>query len=130
MNIRDYADMDLPRIQELHQQSNLGYSLPDMNTFFSKKVVEGDGDIGMAVFQRLNTEVFLICNPKWRTPAWRLAAIKNLDRVCGAEAFAAGAREALAFVPPVIEETFHKRLAQMGWLLSKPYWNCWYKAVV
>ena len=130
MNIRAYTDSDLKQILQLHEDSNLGYTMPDMNTFYSKRIVEDRGTLGMAVLQKLNTEVYLVCNPKWRSPAWRMEAIKQLHGVCGEDAKAAGAREAISFLPPDIEGKFSKRLLQMGWLLCKPYWNCYYKEVL
>ena len=128
MNIRTYTDADFIRIMELHRQSKLNYLMPQMNTFFSKRVVEGDGDIGAAVFMRLNAEAMLICNPEWRNPAWRMEAIRQLHTVCEEDARVVGAQEGICFVPPPLANKFGGRLIEMGWSrVSEPQFVTFYK---
>ena len=59
MKVREYTDSDMSRLVELHKDSGFAYSLPPMNTLFSKRVVD-DGTVGMAALQRLTSEVYLL----------------------------------------------------------------------
>lgn len=129
MKVRLYIDSDLAQIEALHKKADMDYSLPPMSSFFSKRVIDGPAGVGMAVFQRLNSEVFLVCDPEWRTPAWRLEAIRQLHIDCNADAREAGAQEAISFLPPAVEEKFGKRLLKMGWAQCRSDWKCYYKGI-
>ena len=130
MIVREYTDADFTRIKHLHEVSGYDYQLPEMDSFFSKKVV-GDGEgIGAAVFQTLITEVMLVCNPHWRTPAWRLAAIQKLHDSCSRDAMIVGAQHAMASLPPQVADTkFTRRLTEFGWVPARPEWKTYFHSV-
>jgi hypothetical protein len=130
VRIRPYTEGDLDRVLEMHRATMMGYDLPHVDQFFSKQIVEHEGKVGMAAMLKLNAEVYLLCDPKWRTPAWRLEAIRQLHFVCNDDARDAGAKEAVAFIPPAVEGVFTKRLAAMGWSTYDPQWKMWYREIV
>lgn len=69
----------------------------------------------MAAFLRRTAEVYLICDPKWRTPAWRMEALRQVHTVCHEDSRNAGIADVVAFLPPEITAKFGKRLKKMGW---------------
>ena len=131
MIIRSYTDSDLSRIKELHAQSKFDYSLPTLSreSFFSLRVIEGDGNVQMAAFMRHTAEAYLICDPAWRNPAWRMEALRQLSRVCNDDARDVGVQEVNCFLPPEVESKFGKRLVRMGWTGIRNDWHCFYKKV-
>jgi len=130
MIIREYAESDLACIKRLHERSKLKYSFPDMDDFFSRRVVESGDSVGMVSLLKLTAEAYLICDPEWRTPAWRMEALRQIQDVANDDAKQRGVVEAVAFVPPGIEKTFRRRLERMGWSRNKPSWKSYWKAVV
>src|ERR1700675_3459529 len=130
MIVREYEDADLDRIEEMHKRSGLKYPLPSMDDLFSRRVVESDGKVGMVSLLKLTAEAYLICDPEWRTPAWRMEALRQIQDVANDDAKQRGVVEAVAFVPPGIEKTFRRRLERMGWSRNKPSWKSYWKAVV
>jgi hypothetical protein len=101
--------------------------MPTSTDFFSKNVAEDESGIGAVVFQRLCSEVIMICDKDWRTPAWRMEAIRQLQIDGMEDARAKGVKEALAFIPPVIEPKFKHRLLGLGWSpVTQPQWACYY----
>jgi hypothetical protein len=130
MRIREYEDADLARIEEMHKRSKLKYPLPSMDDFFSRRVVESVEGVGMVSLLKLTAEAYLICDPEWRTPAWRMEALRQIQTVANDDARHMGVVEAVAFIPPGIEKTFRRRLEKMGWHRNKPSWHSYFKAVL
>jgi len=128
--VRQYKDEDLESIKALHEKSGLQYQLPDMDAFFSRRVVDDGGKVGMVSLLKLTAEAYLICDPDWRNPAWRMHALQGIHAVCNEDARQKGVVEAVAFIPPVIEKTFRRRLERMGWNRNKPSWKSYWKAVI
>lgn len=117
MLVREYTEADLGTIKELHGFADL----PNLSSeeFFSRRVIGDSESIGMASFMRLTSEVFLVCNPTWRTPAWRLEAIRQLCFTGNADAKAQGVKEVVGFVSPKIAKSFGRRLKGLGWAFYK-----------
>jgi hypothetical protein len=128
--VRQYRDEDLESIKALHEKSGLKYSLPPMDTFFSRRVVDSEHGVGMVSLLKLTAEAYLICDPEWRNPAWRMNALQGLHAVCNEDARQKGVVEAVAFIPPSIEKTFRKRLERFGWNRNKPSWHSYWKEVL
>lgn len=134
MIIREYTDEDFDEIRELHAQSGFNYSLPNLSReeFFSRRVIGGgDSDsIGMAAFLRLSAEVYLICDPKWRTPAWRNEAIRQLHIASIGDAREAKVRQLVAFLPPQVTKSFGRRLKKHRWTSYQDMeWKCFSREV-
>ena len=117
MQVREYTEADLSELRKLHSKSGFRYPLPDLSgaEFISRRVVGGESNIGMAAFLRLTAEAFLICDPNWRTAAWRELALRKLQTVCRQDAAERGVAEVTAFIPPEIEKKFRARLLRLGW---------------
>ena len=130
MIIREYAESDLSCIQDLHKRSGFKYPFPNMDDFFSRRVVESGDSVGMVSLLKLTAEAYLICDPEWRTPAWRMEALRQIQDVANDDAKQRGVVEAVAFIPPGIEKTFRRRLERMGWNRNKPSWKSYWKAVI
>jgi len=128
--VREYTDSDLARIKEMHKQSGLKYPFPDMDGLFSRRVVESGGEIEMVSLLKLTAEAYLICDPEWRTPAWRMEALRQLDMAANEDARHMGVVEAVAFIPPIVEKRFKRRLKKMGWHRNKPSWHSYWKEVL
>lgn len=129
--VREYTEKDYEQLKELHAQSRYDYILPESprKEFFSRRVV-GDGEsVGMAAFLKLTAEAYLICDSRWRNPAWRLEALRQLTNQCNSDAKAAGVKELVAFLPPPVVASFGRRLGKLGWSKTRNDWRCVYKEV-
>lgn len=131
MKVRQYTEADFDRIKELHIQSGLDYVFPDVpnKEFFSGRVVGVDGEVGMAAFLKLSAEAYLICDPKWRNPAWRFEALRQLSHQCNNDARDVGVTEVVAFLPPKMVSKFGRRLGKLGWEKVRNDWQCVYHTV-
>lgn len=129
MNVRPYTPADLAQILALHNESKFDYTMPSMDTFFSQRIVESDGQIAAAAMMRLTAEAYYVCNPRWRVPAWRFEALKQVQKVCNDDAKALGVQEVLCFVPPQIKSKFGSRLKREGWEPCRRDWYCMFKGV-
>jgi hypothetical protein len=126
MLVRQYTEADFAQIKELHSASGFDYKLPSFSSkeFFSRRVA-GDGKtVGVAAFLRLTAEAYLICNPRWRNPAWRFEALRQLSYECNADARSAGVQEVNAFLPPKMVAGFGRRLDKLGWEKTRNDWRC------
>ena len=131
MNVREYTEADYERVKELHASSGLDYILPSLSReeFFSRRII-GDGqEIGMGAFLKLTAEAYLICDPKWRNPAWRFEALRQLSMQSNTDARSAGVTEVTAFLPPKMVKTFGRRLGKLGWEKVRNDWQCVYHTV-
>lgn len=130
MIIREYQDSDLNHIKDLHKRSGFKYPFPDMADFFSRRIVGSGDEVGMISMLKLTAEAYLICDPEWRTPAWRMEALRQVQSLANSDAKAKGVVEAVAFIPPSVEKTFRRRLGKMGWHRNKPSWHSYWKEVL
>jgi hypothetical protein len=126
--VREFEPADLERVEALHTASGFAYVLPDFSQpeFFSRRVVSDESGVRMAAFLKLTAEAFLIADARWKTPAWRFEALRQVHTVSWADAKNCGVAEVNAFLPPQIAAKFGKRLSHMGW---KRYqgeeWRCY-----
>jgi hypothetical protein len=117
MEIHEYTENDLPRIQELHALCGFDYQLPDLAapSMVVKRMLTHDGAIQVAGFLRLTSEAFLLGNAKWRTPAWRWEALKALHEDIRHKAQILMLDDAHCWVPPELDRAFGRRLVALGW---------------
>jgi hypothetical protein len=129
MIVRNYEESDLEQIKRLHRHSGHGYTLPSSlsgEEFVSRRIACDENQLGMAAFLRLTAESYLICDPDWRNPAWRMEALRQLTDVCRKDAMEHGVKEVNAFLVPKIEKQFGKRLLRMGWKrYGSDEWKCY-----
>jgi hypothetical protein len=131
MRVQQYTEADFDRVKELHGQSKLDYKLPSLSgkEFFSRRVIKDDASLGMAAFLKLTAEAYLICDPKWRNPAWRFEALRQLSMQCNDDAREAGVSEVCAFLPPKMVGRFGRRLGTLGWQKIRNDWQVVYHEV-
>lgn len=127
MIVREFEESDLAKIAALHRSSGFNYTLPDLagKEFFSRRVVSDESGIAMAGFLQFSAQVFLVCDPRWRTPAWRMEALRQLHGACHRDAAEQGVAEVNAFLPPIISNKFGRRLKKLGWnFYEGDEWKC------
>lgn len=131
MDIREYTESDFEEIKRLHDESGLDYKLPPLSRkeFFSLRVVRDGEGIGMATFLKHTAEAYLICNPKWRNPAWRFEALRQLSHQCNNDSRDVGVTEVTAFLPPKMVAKFGRRLGKLGWEKIRNDWQCLFHIV-
>lgn len=122
MLVREATDNDAETIKELHGRAAFGYDLPDFSLpqFFSRRVVADQEGFGVAVYLRLTSEAYLFANAEWRTPAWRMEALRQLHLVCKEDCLKKGVTDTACWMPPQIEKRFGRRLLKLGW--QKQLW--------
>jgi len=125
MIVRQFEPGDMDEVRRIHGLCGFDYVLPDFSgkEFFSGRVVQDRNGIGMAAFLRLSAEAFLIADPQWKTPAWRMEALRQIQAICTGDARNAGVAEVEAWIPPEIESKFGKRLVKMGWQRARDGWK-------
>lgn len=127
MIVRNFEESDLAKIEALHRSSGFRYALPDLSSasIFSKRVVEDESGLAMAGFLQSTAQVFLVCNDRWRTPAWRYEALRQIHTACHRDAADRGVAEVNAFLPPLISNKFGRRLKKLGWnFYEGEEWKC------
>ena len=119
MIVAEYTGADLERIKTLHRQSRFEYALPDLSdaSVFSRHVVRDGTDIAMAAFLKLSAEAYLVCDPSWRNPAWRMEALRQLQEAGRIDAERQGIASVHAFPAKEVEKHFGRRLQRLGWKL-------------
>jgi hypothetical protein len=126
--VREYEEDDLEQIKELHARSRIEYSLPDISgtDIFSRKVISDRSGVHFAAFLRLSAEALLVCDSSWRTPAWRLQALRELQCAGRRDCVKHNVGTVNAFLAPAIERRFGARLIELGWQRYKEEeWKCY-----
>jgi hypothetical protein len=116
--VREYTDGDFGAIKRLYEKSGFNYSLPSLSSeeFFSRRVIGDTAGVAMACFLRRTAECYVVANPEWRTPAWRLEALRQLHIAAFSDAREAKVQELIGFLPPQVEKSFGRRLKRdFGW---------------
>jgi hypothetical protein len=131
LTVREYTENDFEWVRRMHEDSKLDYVLPQFNTdqFFSRRVVQDSNSVGMAAFLKLTAEAYLICDPKWKGPAWRFESLRQLGMQCNNDAREAGVTEVVAFLPPKMVQRFGRRLGTLGWQKIRNDWQVVYHEV-
>ena len=126
MCCEDFQDGDVEQLREMHKEQGWAYDFPDLDEaqFVVKKVIRDEGgELVGAVVARKTVEVYLLGNPTWRTPRWRLEALKVLHEGIRIELARQGYADGHCWLPPQVKEGFARRLMKMfGWQLNE--WRC------
>ena len=137
MVIREYSPLDLGRLLQIHNTNGLPENcFPELVTqdqrtgrvvdnplFLVKEVVDHEGQPVMGGFARATAEVFLIVDHDAGTPELRMDWLRELTRMVASKAWARGLDELTAWIPPEIENSFEKRLKDLGFVKSP--WQSW-----
>lgn len=114
MRIREYTAADLARVKQLAHGA--AFELPDLRhpLVIVKSVLEDDdGAVRMAAFGRLHVSALLYVDPEYKTPEFRLAAIRELQKEMDGKASALG----LDIATTQAEGRFAERLEKdLGWI--------------
>lgn len=110
----------------IHEESGLPEAcIPDIfvgkdpnKLFIEKTVLEIDGKITMMSFLKVTSEVFVLVDHKQGTPEERWEWMKELKLYMQQQAWKHGLDQMTAFIPPEVEESFGKRLLELGFLKS------------
>lgn len=123
MKLRTLETTDQARILELFAHQNFTYDMPDLREFVAAQVLEADGKIVQAVLARPTVELYFLGDPGWRTPQWRLEALKKIHESMRLELHSKGFADVHVFLPPEKEKSFGRRLMrQFHW--TRPLWRC------
>lgn len=129
--IRPFEDSDVSAARAVHQANGLpencfpNLTLPPENgetkpnpLFVVKAVYEHEGRPALMSFLKLTSEVYLLVDHTIGTPEERWAWLVELKDHMKEEAWKLGLEQMTAFVPREIEESFAKRLLDLGFVRS------------
>lgn len=123
--LRDYEPRDFARVKEIHESTNVDYSLPNLSSplFIVKKVLEVDGVVRMAVGCYIQAEAYLWADPSdWADPEQKLAGIQALDRAGVHELWLKGVDQAVLWLPPGMERFGERLVEDLGFQKDRDGW--------
>jgi hypothetical protein len=126
--IREFRASDEPILRKLHAEQGFDYEFPDLTAFEAVLVAVDENDLPVqAVAARKTVEVYMLGDPKWRTPAWRFDVLKLLHEGMHRLLLQKGFTDAHCWIPPVVDKAFGRRLVkQLGWVRSRWQSYCRY----
>lgn len=119
MNIRPLKEIDKPFLERWHREAGFDYPLPDLSgPLFDVLVVVDENDIPVqAIAAKKTAEMFLLLDPHWKNPRWRLEALMQGHEAMREKLHADGIDDVIAFLPPEVEKSFGRRLTKIfGWI--------------
>jgi hypothetical protein len=123
--IRDYAISDFEAIRKIHEQTQIDYQFPDLNTklFLVKKVIEVDGKIVAAGGAYIQAELYLwLDKSDWGDPDQKMAAIRALDREVMEELWLKGVDQAVLWLPPGMARFGERLTKDLGFTKDRDGW--------
>jgi len=122
--IRRFEEKDNADVVRIHEQNGLDPAcLPDLyiedepNALYVVKAVkEVAGEPVMMSFLKVRSELYVLVDHEKGTPEERWEWMKELKEYMVREARIRGLDQMTAFIPPELEESFSKRLAEMGFI--------------
>lgn len=118
MNIGDLLVEDVPRIEEIHQESHYDYRLPEFvgNPVFPvQRSLYSDGRFVAAALVKLEGEVYLYLDKNFGTPQERKKSLEIVHGDLIMKCRQLGLDSIFAVLPPEIEKSFGPRLEEAGW---------------
>jgi hypothetical protein len=129
--IRNFEDQDEVTVIQLMTANGLPIEcLPDLRTrnvegkivanplFVVKRVYEHQGQTAMLCFLKIRSELYLFVDHAAGTPEERWEMLVQFTEDMKVEAAKLGLDQFSAFLPPEIEESFGKRLIELGFQKS------------
>ena len=131
--IRDFdLDTDMERAKKIHAANelpencfpNLTITIEDGEIvanplFIVKAVYEHQGKIAMMSFLKVQSELYLLVDHNVGTPEERWKWLCEFKDWMKAEAARQGLEQMSCWIPPEIEESFGKRLIDLGFVRSR-----------
>lgn len=124
--IRPFEAKDAERIREIHATNNLpAECLPDLSDplILHTGIVEIEGRATIACALKGTCELYLFVDHSAGTPEERWQWMLELREYMIRQAWRLGLDQMSAWIPPEIEESFGKRLEEMGF--QKSPWSCY-----
>jgi hypothetical protein len=129
--IRNFEPRDLKTVKELLVANGLPPGcMPDLVVenrigrkqvnplFVVKRVYEHEGTTAMICFLKVRSELYFFIDHKIGTPQQRWDWLKEFTEDMRQEAWKQGFDQMTAFVPPEVDESFSKRLEELGFRKS------------
>ena len=126
--VRKFEEWDRPRAEQIHKDNGLDpRCFPNLMVrtpagketenplFISKYVLEVDGMTAMMCFLKVTSEIYLLLDHEIGTPEERWHWLREISEHMKHEATIHGLEQITAFVPTDIEESFAKRLKDLGY---------------
>ena len=117
MFIRALQPGDIPKIEAIYKQSPLKYDIPmlDSPMIDDALVMVGDDDEPHALMMTEKvTEIYLVLDKNWETPAFRAVAVSELGKTIRQRWEEKGYRSSYAFLGDDIPRGYDRRLFQLG----------------
>jgi hypothetical protein len=134
--IRSFELGDLEKVKELQEANGLppgcipdlmledpdGKAIPNP-LFVVKRVYEFEGRAAMMCFVKIRTELYFYIDHTVGTPEQRWEMLKEFTEDIKQQAWKLGLDQMTAFVPPDVDESFAKRMIELGFERTKwiPY---------
>ena len=123
-----YLDRDLQKMAEIHAANELppqclpNLEIEDQETktkipnplFVVKSVLEHEGVPAMMCFLKLSAEIYLLVDHTVGTPEQRWEWLQDFKNHIAQSAWQLGLEQITCWVPEEIEESFSKRLVDLG----------------
>lgn len=118
--IREYKSSDEPILRALHEAQGFSYEFPDLSKFEGVLVSTDEDDKPVqALAARKTAEIFMLGDPNYRTPAWRMAHFVPLHEEMHKFMLSRGFTDVHAWLPPEVVKQFGSRLKRsFGWVES------------
>ena len=121
MKLRRIESQDVPRLKELFALQGIEYDLPDLRMLVGALGVEADGQIQHAVLARSTVELYFLSNSAWRSPQWRMEALKQMHEAMRRELQGKGFADAHVWIPPQKKSFVSRLMRSFGW--TRPLWT-------
>lgn len=124
--IREFTVNDVPNARRVHEANGLPEEcFPNLADplFVHKAIFCVDGRAAMSCFLKGTSELYLLVDHEIGTPEERWKWLVEFKEYMREAAWHLGLDQMTAFVPPEIEESFGKRLLDLGFVKSRfvPY---------
>jgi hypothetical protein len=128
--IRNFEEWDMERARMVHEENGLDpRCFPNLTIktpageepnplFISKQIYQVDGASALFCFLKITSELYLLVDHNIGTPEQRWEWLKEFKEHMKREAWKRGLEQMTAFVPTDIEESFAKRLLDLGFVRS------------
>lgn len=129
--IRDFEDSDIPAAHAIHAANELPENcFPNLTVkspegkeeqnplFVVKAIYEHEGKPALMSFLKLTSELYLLVDHTVGTPEERWDWLQEFRDYMLREAWIRGLEQMTAFVPREIEDSFEKRLLDLGFVKS------------
>jgi hypothetical protein len=117
MYIRAMQISDIPKIEAIYRKSPAKYDIPMLDSAMIEEalVMVDDNDEPHALMAAEKvTEIFLVLDHEWETPAFRAVVVTELAKTTRERLESKGYRASYAFLGPDIPRSYDRRLFQLG----------------